>query len=231
MTGPRFTDRAAAGRLLAVEVAKRNPSSPVVFALLRGGVPVAAPIAEALGAPLDVLYVRKIGAPGQEELAAGSVVNGERPDIVMNDDVVRALRLRATEIEDIARRELKEIERRRAIYQPGQASETVRNRTAILVDDGIATGASMRAAIIAVRRRGPRRIIAATPVASLASAREFSAEVDDFVSIATPRDFGAVGLYYRDFHQVTDEEVIALLRSARASQAARSCQAAEKASR
>lgn len=220
MTVARFSDRTAAGRLLAAEVVRRNPVSPVVCALPRGGVPVAVPVAETLGAPLDLLYVRKIGAPGHQELAAGSVIDGDQPDIVLNEEIAGALGLRASDIERAARRELGEIERRRALYQPGKTPQTLKDRTAILVDDGIATGASIRAAIAAVRRRGPRRIMVATPVASPEAARDFAAEVDEFVCLMTPPEFGAVGLYYRDFHQVTDEEVIALLRAAEVSGAA-----------
>jgi putative phosphoribosyl transferase len=215
-----FSDRTAAGRLLAAEIKNRKPPSPVVYALPRGGVPVAVPIAEALGAPLDLLFVRKIGVPGYEELAAGSIVDGERPDIIINEQIVAGLRLRESDLEAAARRELREIERRRALYQPGREAQTAKGRTAILVDDGIATGASMRAAIEAVRRREPRSIMVAAPVASRETARAFAALVDDLVCLATPPDFRAVGLYYQDFHQVTDEEVIAHLRSAEKSHTA-----------
>ncbi|MGE0410210.1 MAG: phosphoribosyltransferase [Amphiplicatus sp.] len=213
-----FSDRDAAGRLLAAEIEKRKPPSPVVYALPRGGVPVAAPIAEALGAPLDLLFVRKIGVPGYEELAAGSIIDGERPDIVINEEIVHGLRLSEADIEAAARRGLREIDRRRALYQPGRTPQMAKDRTAILVDDGIATGASMRAAIEAVRRRAPRSVMVAVPVASRETAQDFATLVDDFVCLATPPNFRAVGLYYRDFHQVTDEEVITLLRLAEKSE-------------
>ena len=208
-----FADRAIAGQLLAKEVARLQPEAPVVFALPRGGVPVAAPIATALNAPLDLLLVRKIGVPWQPELAAGSVIDGERPDIVLNDDVVRAAGLSPSDIRSIADAELKEVERRRAIYMPGRSPTSAKGRTAILVDDGMATGASMRAAVAAVRRRGPRRIIVAIPVAAAETAQEFRAIVDDVVCLVTPRHFGSVGYYYDDFRQLSDADVTAVLAS------------------
>jgi putative phosphoribosyl transferase len=208
-----FADRAIAGQLLAKEVARLRPEAPVVFALPRGGVPVAAPIATALNAPLDLLLVRKIGVPWQPELAAGSVIDGERPDIVLNDDVVRAAGLSPSDIRSIADAELKEVERRRAIYMPGRSPTSAKGRTAILVDDGMATGASMRAAVAAVRRRGPRRIIVAIPVAAAETAQEFRAIVDDVVCLVTPRHFGSVGYYYDDFRQLSDADVTAVLAS------------------
>ncbi len=166
MDNAPFPDRASAGRLLAGEVAKLKPERPVVYALPRGGVPVALPIAEALGAPLDLLMVRKLGVPQQPELAAGAIVDGEVPGIVLNDEIVLAARLSEAEIAEIVAAELKVIERRRALYLPDKLPISARDRTAIIVDDGIATGASVRAAIKAIRARHPRRVILAVPCAS-----------------------------------------------------------------
>jgi putative phosphoribosyl transferase len=208
-----FANREVAGQLLAKEVARLQPEAPVVFALPRGGVPVAAPVAVVLNAPLDLLLVRKIGVPWQPELAAGSVIDGEQPDIVLNDDVVRAAGLSASDIRSIADAELKEVERRRAIYMPGRPPMSAKGRTAILVDDGMATGASMRAAVAAVRRRGPRRIVVAVPVAAAETVREFRAIVDDLVCLAAPAHFGSVGYYYDDFQQLSDADVTSVLKS------------------
>lgn len=208
-----FPDRAAAGRALAAELAKRTLEAPVVYALPRGGVPVAIEIATMLSAPLDMLLVRKIGVPGQEEWAAGSVVDGERPDIVLNTDVVKAVGLSEADIAKAAEKELREIERRREIYAPGGSPVSAKGRTAILVDDGVATGASMKAAITAVRRRGPKRVVVAVPVAPPDTATELAALADEIVVLAAPANFRAVGLYYRDFHQLEDAEVVELLAS------------------
>ena len=158
-----FENREMAGRLLAARLALRAPLRPVVYALPRGGVPIAIEIAKRLNAPLDLLLVRKIGVPSQPELAAGAVVDGERPDIILNKDICRAAGLPESEVASLGAAELKEIERRRALYLPGKDPVPARGRTAILVDDGVATGASMEAAIAAVRRRAPDRIIVAAP--------------------------------------------------------------------
>ena len=215
MAEPLFTDRASAGRLLAAELAKRALERPIIYALPRGGVPVALEIARALRAPLDLLLVRKIGVPWHSELAAGSIVDGEHPDIVVNENVVRAVGLSSAELSLAAARELREIERRRAIYLPGRRPLSAEGRTAILVDDGIATGASMRVAITAIRRRKPLRIIVAVPVVAPDTAAALGALADEIVFLAAPQPFHAVGLHYRDFHQLDDEEVIALLAEAR----------------
>lgn len=208
-----FRNREEAGARLAREVAKLAPEAPVVYALPRGGVPVAAPIAAALKAPLDLLLVRKIGVPWNPELAAGSVVDGETPDIVLNDEVVRTAGLSQAEIKAIADSELKEVERRRARYLPGREPVSAKGKTAILVDDGMATGASMRSAVAAVRRREPRRVVVAVPVAAAETVEEFRKLVDDVVCVAAPTGFGAVGYYYDDFRQLSDEDVIAALKS------------------
>jgi len=206
-----FADRDSAGAALADELVARHYQDPVVFALPRGGVPVAAPIARALNAPLDILLVRKIGVPWQPEFAAGSIIDGERPDIIMNEDVMRATGVKQSEIDAIAKRELLEIERRRALYAPGRKPLSAKGKTAILVDDGIATGASMRAAIAGVRRREPLRIVVAVPVAPPDTVAELRRQADEVICLAEPEPFGAVGYFYRDFHQLEDSEVIPIL--------------------
>ncbi len=208
-----FPDRAAAGRALGTELQRRALEAPVVYALPRGGVPVAVEIAKTLSAPLDLLLVRKIGVPGHEEWAAGSIVDGERPDIILNSDVMQAVGLSQADITQAAGRQLREIERRRAIYAPGRAPVSAKGKTAILVDDGVATGASMKAAIAAVRRRAPKRVVVAVPVASPETATELAALADEVVVLAAPANFRAVGLYYEDFHQLEDAEVVHLLRA------------------
>ena len=203
-----FADRETAGRLLAARLQELAPRHPVIYALLRGGVPLALEIANALMAPLDLLFVRKIGVPWHEELAAGAVVDGEQPDIVLNEDVIRAVGLTEAQVRALGKPQLTEIERWRALFMPGGRPIPARGRTAILVDDGVATGASMRAAIAAVRRRGPARIMVAVPVAAARTAMELQTLADEVVCLTTPPGFGSVGQFYRDFHQLTDEEII-----------------------
>lgn len=206
-----FEDRAEAGRLLGRALQRRDFKDPVIYALPRGGVAVAVEIAEALDAPLDLLLVRKIGVPGYEELAAASIVDGEQPDIILNEDVMKAARLTPAQIEAAGARQLTEIERRRALYLPGREPIAAKGRTAILVDDGIATGASMKAAIVAIRRRSPSQVVIAVPVAAADTIAALSELADEVVCLAAPRRFGAVGYYYTDFHQLDDDEVVALL--------------------
>ncbi len=215
-----FRDRTEAGERLAEALEKLfadQPSlaPPVVLALPRGGVPVAFEIARRLDAPLDLVLVRKIGAPGQPELAAGAIVDGESPELVLNDEVVRHAGLGEADLEAAKRRELAEIERRRAFYLGGREPRGVAGRTAILVDDGIATGASMRAAVHALRRRGPETLVLAVPVAARETIAAFRAEADRVVCLDAPDWFWAVGAQYRDFRQTTDEEVQRLLAEAR----------------
>ncbi len=213
-----LADRRFAGAALATELAARGYDHPIVFALPRGGVPVGVEVAKALSAPLDLLLVRKIGVPGQEELAAGSIVDGEHPDLILNEEIVRSVGMSREQIAAEAQRQLAEIERRRRLYLPGVAPLSAKGATAILVDDGVATGASMKAAVAAVRRRSPKRVVVAAPVASPEIAAELAALADEVVFLATPARFGAVGFYYDDFHQLDDAEVIALLAEARAAQ-------------
>ena len=213
--GPRgFADREAAGRLLAEKLAARAFKDPVVLALPRGGVPVAYEVAKRLKAPLDLVLVRKIGHPWQPELALGAVVDGAEPQLVRNEEVLATLPDGEKALAEGEARELKEIERRRVRYFGDRKRVSVAGRSAIVVDDGIATGATMRAALIAVRRLKPARLILATPVAPADAIAELSREVDETVCLAMPEPFYAIGLWYEDFHQLTDEEVVRLLRDA-----------------
>jgi putative phosphoribosyl transferase len=212
MKTPRpFADRRAAGRALAQVLTKKNLVVPVVLALPRGGVPVAAEIASALGAPLDIVLVRKIGVPFQPELAAAAVVDGGDPEVVTNDEVVRLAGITPVDLAAGAKRELQEIERRRSIYLRGRARVPLEGRTIILVDDGIATAASVRAALKALIRKEPKALILAVPVAPLEAVDALRREVDEVVCLWTPEPFFAIGLHYVDFHQIGDNEVVELL--------------------
>lgn len=206
-----FEDRADAGRRLALLLRSMPLDDPVVLALPRGGVPVAVEIAAALEAPLDLVLVRKIGVPGFSELAVAAVVDGGSPEIVVNTDIARSEGVTEAEIEAGARGELAEIERRRALYLGGHARQPLEGRDLIVVDDGIATGASVKAAIKALRRKGPRRIILAVPVAPRDALEEMRQIADEVVCLDAPAGFHSVGASYRDFHQLEDAEVIALL--------------------
>ncbi|SPH24355.1 Putative phosphoribosyl transferase [Defluviimonas aquaemixtae] len=205
-----FADRAEAGRKLADELERMAPEDPVVLALPRGGVPVAAPIAERLGAPLDLLMVRKIGVPGHEELAAGAIAEGAEP--VFNPDVLRSIRSRAEDFAEAVAAKRAEIAERRRMYLGGREQVALEGKTAIVVDDGIATGATMRAALGAARAAGAARVILAVPVAPADALAEVSPMVDETVCLQVPRPFYAVGAHYRDFRQVSDDEVAATLR-------------------
>jgi predicted phosphoribosyltransferase len=205
-----FDDRVEAGRALAKALAARKDvSESIVLALPRGGVPVAFEVAQALGRPLDVLVVRKLGLPSQPELAMGAIASGGV--VVLNDDVVRYLGGRADLLEDVKRRELAELERREREYRGDRAPLDVAGRDAILVDDGLATGATMDAAVRALRSAGARRVLVAVPVASGEARDRIAAVADEVVCLATPVFFSAVGQWYRDFGQTTDDEVRELL--------------------
>jgi putative phosphoribosyl transferase len=209
-----FADRLDAGRQLAERLRPRygGRSDVVVLALPRGGVPVAAPVARALQAPLDVFVVRKLGVPGHEELAMGAVAHGGAR--VVNQDVVQSLGIAASVIEAVAEREQAEIERRERAYRDERPYPDVGGRTVIVVDDGLATGASMRAAVRALGRLGPARIVVAVPVAARDTCAELSNEASDVVCVRTPEDLGAVGEWYADFQQTSDTEVRRLLAEA-----------------
>src|SRR5271166_5141085 len=208
-----FRDRADAGRKLARLLAQYADRPDVlVLALPRGGVPVAYEIARALHAPLDVFLVRKLGVPGHEELAMGAIASGGIR--VLNDDVVGPLRIPDRIIEAVTSRELQKLKWRERAYRGNRAALEVRGRTVILVDDGLATGSTMRAAIAAVRRLGPERIIVAVPTAAPSTCEELNHEVDECICCITPDPFHAVGIWYDDFSQTSDEEVRDLLERA-----------------
>ena len=206
-----FKDRRDAGRNLARALERFKGANPVVLALPRGGVPVGFEVAEHLRAPLDLLLVRKIGAPGHEELALGAVVDGLHPQVVVNQEVMDMIHPPRGYFEAAEKRELGEIERRRRLYLGAAQPIDVKRRLAIVVDDGIATGATMKAALRGVRRNEPSRLVLAAPVAPRSVISELKAECDEMVFLATPEPFYAVGLYYADFSQTSDEEVIELL--------------------
>jgi len=213
----RFADRREAGTALAQALARLElPGPVVVVALPRGGVPVAAAIARLLGGALDVLLVRKVGVPGQPELAVAAVAEGDPPEIVIDEGVQRQLDVDAAYIDAQAKRELQEIARRRSVYRPGRGLPEMAGRTVIVVDDGIATGCTMRAALRAVRRRQPALLVLAVPVAAPEALLALQHEVDRVVCLSQPVSFHAVGAHYDDFHQVGDQEVIETLHAASA---------------
>jgi putative phosphoribosyl transferase len=212
----RFTDRREAGRRLAVRLLALKDQHPVVLALPRGGVPVGFEIARALAAPLDLVLVRKIGAPEQEELALGAIADGETPELVTDPRLVDRLGVSSSYLEEAKSTALRELERRRHVYLGDRQPADVAGRTAIVVDDGIATGATMLAALRATRRRAPARLVLAVPVAPPDALKRLRREADEVVCLATPVDFFAVGQVYHAFPQLRDAEVIALLDEARA---------------
>ena len=213
-----FADRSAAGRQLAHALAQRKLPDPVVLALPRGGVPVAVAVALALHAPLDLLIVRKIGAPGNPELAVGAIADGAEAAVVDRESLALTGTPQAY-VDRQAKAERQEIARRRALYLQGRPPLPVKGRTAIVVDDGLATGSTARAAVRALRERKPARVVLAVPVAPSAAVAELLPEVDELVCLCTPEFFGAVGAHYADFRQVQDEEVIAGLARAAGSAA------------
>lgn len=205
-----YRDRLEAGRILATKLtAYADRKDVVVLALPRGGVPVAFEVAKALQAPLDVFVVRKLGVPGHEELAMGAIATGGM--YIVNEHVVRMLAIPDSVIEEVAEREQKELERREQLYRDDLPPPDVRDRTIILVDDGLATGSTMRAAVAALRKQHPAHIVVAVPVAAPVVRDEFKAEVDEIVCASTPEPFFGVGYWYEDFSQTSDEEVHDLL--------------------
>lgn len=210
-----FRDRFDAGERLAAELKEQlgSGSDRLVLGLPRGGVPVAYEVARALEAPLDVFVVRKLGTPGREELAMGAIASGGVQ--VLNPEVVRSLRISEADIERVAERERQELRRREGRYRGERPPLAVAGRTVILVDDGLATGASMRAAVVALREQRPAEIVVAVPVAAPETCAEFRTEVDKIICAETPRPFYGVGMWYDAFPQTTDEEVHRLLERSR----------------
>jgi putative phosphoribosyl transferase len=206
-----FYDRTDAGKRLVAPLLKYKGQDAVALALPRGGVPVAAPIARALAAPLDLVLVRKIGVPFQPELAMGAVADGGVPFVVRNEDVIATAGVSQPQFEAVCRRELEEIERRRRFYLGGRERPQVEGRIAVVVDDGVATGATTRAALRSVRARKPRKLVLAVPVAPPDTLASLEQEVDETICLEVHADFGAIGFFYADFRQITDEEVIAIL--------------------
>jgi putative phosphoribosyl transferase len=208
--GPLYQDRSEAGRLLATKLtAYAHRRDVLVLALPRGGVPVAYEVAKALHAPLDVFVVRKLGVPGHEELAMGAIATGDV--CVLNEQVVQMLHISGSVIDAVATEERKELERREHLYRDNRPPPDVHDRIVILVDDGLATGATMRAAVAALRQQHPARIVVAVPVAAPSTCEELGAEVDEIICAQTPTPFFGVGYWYVDFSQTTDKEVYDLL--------------------
>lgn len=210
----RFTDRTHAGRLLAVRLSGMGLHRPVILALPRGGVPVGLEVARVLHAPLDLVLVRKIGAPWEKELAAAALAEGAPDDIVFNEDVMTLRGLTPDRLDAAVEAERHEIRRRRELYMRGRHPVELTGRDAVLVDDGIATGASLRAAIRSVRHRHPARVIVAAPVAGAEAVEAIRLAADSVVCLATPQGFSAIGAFYDDFHQLSDQEVIDLMQAA-----------------
>jgi putative phosphoribosyl transferase len=208
-----FRDRRDAGRKLAQELLHyANRSDVTILALPRGGIPVALEVALALNAPLDILIVRKLGLPGQEELAIGAIASGGIR--ILNDDIIRILNIPEEVINIVVHQELQELKRREQSYRGERPAPEIRDRTIVLVDDGLATGASMRAAVAGLRVRHPARIVVAVPTAAREVCDALSHEVDEVVCVMTPEPFFGVGRWYEDFRQISDEDVRILLEQA-----------------
>jgi putative phosphoribosyl transferase len=215
-----FADRADAGRLLADALTGfANRSDLIVLALPRGGVPVGYEVARRLHAPLDVYVVRKLGVPGHEELAMGALAGDGT--CVVDDELVASLRIGAAELDEVVQREIGELRRREAAYRGDRPQADIADKIAIVVDDGLATGATMRAAATALRQRAPRAIVAAVPVAAARTCANLASVVDRVVCVYTPEPFHAVGLYYANFEQTSDDEVRRLLAQAEAERTGR----------
>lgn len=214
MTRALFRDRRDAGRRLAMALGKFAKDAPLILALPRGGVPVAYEVAQALNAPLDLLLVRKIGAPGHEEFGIGAVIDGENPQLVLNEDAVRSMAPSPDYIRLEMHRQIAELERRRRAYLGDRDPPDLQGRTVIMVDDGIATGGTVKAALRGARKSAPARLVLAVPVAPREAIAELARECDEIVCLETPAPFFAVGAWYANFDQTDDTEVKALLRQA-----------------
>ncbi|HUO06272.1 MAG TPA: phosphoribosyltransferase family protein [Candidatus Binataceae bacterium] len=214
-----FSDRAEAGRRLAARLVKFGSEHPVVIAIPRGGVPVGAEVARALNAPLDVVVVRKIGAPDQPELGIGALVDGDHPESVLNQELIGQLAVSRDYLVNESEKQLKEIHRRQRLYRGGRGRPDLKGRTVIVVDDGIATGGSVRAALRGLRNSHPKRLVLAVPIAPRETLEALAPETDEIVCLSSPEPFYAVGQFYRDFHQVSDNEVTRILEAAHPAQA------------
>ena len=208
-----FADRTQAGQLLAGSVEHLAGADPIVLGIPRGGVPVGYEVAVALGAPLDVIVVRKVGVPFQPELAMGAV--GENGVRVVNEEMMRLARVSADDFAEVEKRERAEVQRRAAIFRDGAEAVSIEGRMVIIVDDGIATGSTARAALQIARARGAARVVLAVPVAAAETLESMRSDADEVIAIHAPSDLGAVGYYYRDFRQTTDADVVRLLGAAR----------------
>lgn len=206
-----FKDRKHAGTALAKQITDRAFDDPIVLALPRGGIPVAVPVARALHAPLDLIMVKKISLPWQPEYAIGAVVDGDNPQIVVDEDFSRSGKLTPAEIKKLVAEKLAEIERRKVAYGVGPVLD-VKGRTTIVVDDGVATGSTMKAAIKALKAQGAARIILAVPVAPASTIHELAQLVDEVICLSQPVPFVAVGEHYSDFRQVSDSDVIEMMK-------------------
>lgn len=209
-----FKDRKQAGKQLGAALLKYKGENPVILAIPRGGVPVAYEAAIALDAPLDIVVVRKLGAPGQPELGIGAVVDGDHPQGVLNEEIMAELEVSQDYLDREVARQLKEIRRRQEAYRGGRGPQQLEGRTVIVIDDGIATGGSMRAALRGVRRSNPKRLVMAVPVAPQETIESLRPELDDVVCLSTPEFFAAIGEFYEDFRQTSDKEVTELLDAA-----------------
>jgi len=214
-----YPNREAAGRLLAERLLTQAYTDIVVLGIPRGGVPVAKQVADALAAPLDIIVVRKLGAPDQPELGIGAVVDGDHPRAIFNQDIIQYLGVSDEFIKAEIARQLEEVKRRESAYRGDRAKISLAGKTVIVVDDGIATGSSVRAALRGVRRQEPKRLILAVPVAPTESLDALRSDADEIVCLETPEDFFAVGQFYRDFGQVSDGEVKAILRKEQTAEA------------
>ncbi|NRP70508.1 putative phosphoribosyl transferase [Ensifer psoraleae] len=210
-----FADRVDAGRKLARAIEREGFADPVVMALPRGGVPVAFEVAAYLGAPLELLIVRKVGAPGHSEFGLGALVDGEEPQLVLNEEAMRLVRPPEAYVKAETERQRLELTRRRALYVGNRPRVSPKGRNVILVDDGIATGGTAKAAIQALRQEGAAALMLAVPVAPPSAVASLRRQVDRIVCLASPSPFHAVSIYYDDFEQTTDAEVVALLKEAR----------------
>lgn len=214
---PRFHDRREAGRQLATQLEQyRDRSDTLVLALPRGGVPVAYEVAAALNAPLDVFLVRKVGMPGHEEFALGALASGDV--LLLNEATVAEYEVSREQIDMVVRAEQQELERRETSYRGQRPFPDLAGRVVILIDDGLATGSTMRAAVVAIQKKEPARVVVAVPTAPAETCEELSAVVDDIICLVTPEPFYAVGLWYEDFSQTTDDEVRDLLERSAATQ-------------